>query len=54
MRYIVNNANNEILPDFPRRAKANINLDAIKFAEEKNIKDIKKLKPKFTRDPECL
>ena len=40
------------LPDFPRRAEASINLDAVQFSTYKTHKAIKKLKPKFPRDPE--
>ena len=40
------------LPDFPLRAKASINLDAVQFSTDKIHEAIKKLKPKFTWDPE--
>jgi len=40
------------LPDFPRRAKASINLDAVQFSTDKIHKAIKKWKPKFTSDAE--
>ena len=40
------------LPDFPRRAKASISIDAVQFSTDKIHKAIKKLKPKFPRDRE--
>ena len=40
------------LPNFPRRAEANVSLDAVEFTKEKVHRVIKKLKPKLTRDPD--
>jgi len=48
----VNVDDDGLLPDFPRRAKANVSLDAVQFTEEKIHKFIRKLKPKLTCDPE--